>query len=129
MTAFKERFDTAHDERAGRMSGWSWRMLPAFAVAYFITSIAYEPVLKMRGQHEGDLLAMTEDVAGVVLEVVFALVLVAAPVLGVVLAIRALRRQATRSAWAALVLNGLLVLLVLYQFVDAIRMSFFAPLD
>lgn len=129
MTVVKEPMDTAHDERAGRMSRWSWRMLPTFAVVFLVTSVAYGPVLKARGQHEGDLLAMTEDVAGVALEVAFAFALAAAPVAGVILAARALRRHVTRSAWTALAANGLLALLVLYQFVDAMRMSFFAPLD
>ena len=129
MTVVREPIGTAHDEQARRMSRRSWRMLPIFAVVFLVTSVAYEPVLKARGQHEGDLLAMTEDVAGVTLEVAFALALATAPVLGVIFAARALRRHATRSAWAALAANGLLLLFVLYQFVDTIRMSFFAPLD
>jgi hypothetical protein len=72
---------------------------------------------------------MTEDVAGVALEAGFAVLMAAAPLAGVILAIRALRRHAGRPAHAALAVNGLLLLFVLYQFFDAIRMSFFAPLD
>jgi hypothetical protein len=129
MTLFKELLNPMHDERAERMSRWSWLMLPTFAVAFLLTNFAYGPVLRIRGQHEGDLLAMTEDVAGVALEAGFAVLLAAAPLVGVILAIRALRRHAGRPAQAALAANGLLLLLVLYQFFDAIRMSFFAPLD
>lgn len=104
-------------------------MLAVFAPAYVVVGFAYAWVLQARGQHEGDLLAMTEDLAGVALEIVFVSVLAAAPVAGIVFAIRSLRCRTTRSAWAALAAHGALLLLVLYQFADAIRMSFFAPLD
>lgn len=129
MLQSKESTHTPRLDRADRLTRWSWAMVPTFVVVYFVSSAAYLPVLLARGQREGDLLAMTEDVAGVALEVLFAIVFAAAPVTGVVLAARALRRHVTHWAQAALVANGLLVLVATYQFVDAIRMSFFAPLD
>jgi hypothetical protein len=104
-------------------------MLPTFVLVYFVADVGYQTVLQARGQSEGDLLAMTEDVAGVALEAGFALLVALVPVAGVILAISAIRRHATGWAKAALVANALLVLFVAYEFVDAIRMSFFAPLD
>jgi hypothetical protein len=56
---------------------------------------------------------------------VFALVLVSAPVAGVWFAVAALRRRRKWGAWVGLVLNGLLVLLVAYMFVDAILMTYY----
>ena len=120
---------TEEQQQAGRLTKWSWLMLPTLAVVYAVTSLLSVPILEARGQTKGDLFAMTEDVIGVALEVGFALVLAAAPVIGVIAAAKAVRRHAGGTARLALTANALLVLVVLYQFVDAIRMSFFAPLD
>jgi uncharacterized membrane protein len=105
-------------------------MLPVFVVVYFVTGFVGEyVVLDLLGLPEGSLFLMAGGVAGWVTEVGFALLLIAAPVAGVVFARRALSTERSRMAWAGLVLNGLLVLVVVYTFVDAVRMSYFAPLD
>lgn len=113
-----------------RMTRRSLLMLPLFVVAFFVTSFVGEyVVLDLLGLPEGSLFLMEEGIAGWVTEIVFVLLLVAAPVAGVWFAVRALRDQGRWPAWTGLVLNALLVLFVAYMFVDAIRMSFFAPLD
>jgi hypothetical protein len=68
---------------------------------------------------------MQRGVAGWVAEVLLALVLVSAPVTGVWLAVRSLRRGGAWPAWTALVLNVALVLLTCYLFFDAVRMTYF----
>lgn len=115
---------------SARMTRRSLLMLPLFAAVFFVTSFVGEyVVLDLLGLPEGSLFLMEEGVAGWVTEIVFALLLVAAPVAGVWFAVRALRDEGRWPAWTGLVLNALLVLFVAYMFVDAIRMTFFAPLD
>jgi hypothetical protein len=105
-------------------------MLPLFVVVFYVTSYVGEyVVLDLLGLPEGSLFLMAGGFAGWAVEVTFALLLVAAPVAGVWWARRALKEGPSRTAWAALVANALLVLLVVYMFVDAVRMSYFAPLD
>jgi hypothetical protein len=105
-------------------------MVPVFAAVFLVTGVVGEyVVLDLLGLPEGSLFLMAGGLAGWAAEVGFDLVLLAVPVVGVVLARRALRAGAGRAAWAGLAVNALLALLVLYQFVDAIRMSYFAPLD
>jgi hypothetical protein len=72
---------------------------------------------------------MTDDFAGVALEASHIVIKLLAPVLGVMFAVQALRRHSSRTAQVAVTFNELLVLMLVYQFVDAIRPSFFAPLD
>ena len=129
MSVFKEPVKPGIDQPA-RLTLWSFLMLPAFVVVFLITSVVGEyVVLDILGLDEGDLFLMQGGVAGWLAEVVFALLLVSAPAGGVWLAARALRHGGKGKSWAGLILNGLLVLLVVYMFVDAIRMSYFAPLD
>lgn len=117
-------------EQVARLSSSSLWMLPVFVVVFLVTSFVGEyVVLDLLGLPEGALFLMEGGVAGWFAEVFFALLLVSAPVAGIWLAARALRRGGQGKAWAGLVLNGLLLLLVVYMFIDAIRMSYFAPLD
>lgn len=126
---------TPHSHRAAprrhtHLTTWSLLMLPVFVAVYVVTSFVGEyVVLDWLGLPEGSLFLMEEGLAGWVTEIAFALLLVAPPVVGIWFAVRALRDGRRWPAWTGLVLNALLVLLVAYQFVDAVRMSFFAPLD
>ncbi len=103
------------DAATGRRARWSVLMLPGYVVAYVLLSIGCALLLRSRGQTERALLAMTEDVPGVVLETLMFLVQLAPAAFGVVL--------------AGLAAKGLLVVLTVYQCADAMRMSFAAPLD
>jgi hypothetical protein len=115
---------------AARSSTWSLLMLAVFVLVYFVTGAFGEyVVLGWLGLPEGSLFLMAGGLAGWATEIAFALALVAPPVAGVWFAVRALRAGGRWPAWTGLVLNALLVLLVAYMFVDAIRMSYFAPLD
>ncbi|MGN6577227.1 MAG: hypothetical protein ACTHKG_16260 [Nocardioides sp.] len=105
-------------------------MLPLFAAAFFATSFFGEyVVLDLLGLPEGSLFLMAGGFAGWAVELGFVAVLLAAPVAGIWLARQALRSGSSRTAWTGLVANAFLVLLVAYLFVDAVRMSYFAPLD
>lgn len=130
MTVSREPVEPGIDHQVLRLTRWSLLMLPAFVIVFLITSFVGEyVVLDLLGLNEGDLFLMEGGIAGWLAEVSFALLLVSAPVLGVWFGARALRHGGAGKAWAGVVLNGLLVLLVVYMFVDAIRMSYFAPLD
>ena len=116
--------------RISNPARWSLLMLPVFVVVYFVTAFVGEyVVLDLLDLPEGSLFLMAGGFAGWAVEILFALVLVSAPLAGTWLAVRAVRSGAGTKAWTGLVLNGLLVLLVLYMFIDAVRMSYFAPLD
>ena len=126
-TPHRQRVDPSS---ARRLSTWSLLMLPVFVVVYFVTGVVGEyVVLGWLGLPEGSLFLMEGGVAGWLFEIGFALLLVAAPVAGVWCAVRSLRQGGRWPAWTGLVLNALLVLVVVYTFVDAINMSYFAPLD
>ena len=130
MSVTKEPSASGTDRQVSRLTGWSLLMLPAFVVVFFVTSVVGEyVVLDLLGLPEGSLFLMEGGVAGWTAEVLMAVLLATAPVVGVWFAVRALRRGAQRKAWAGLVLNGLLVVWVAYMLFDAIRMSYFAPLD
>lgn len=130
MTVSKEPVLPSTDQQVSRLTRWSLLMMPVFVVVFLVTSfVGGYVVLHLLGLPEGALFLMEGGVAGWTAEVLFALLLAGAPVAGVWLAVRAIRRGGRRAAWAGLILNGLLVLVVVYMFVDAIRMSYFAPLD
>lgn len=130
MSVVKEPRASADVRQASRLAGWSLLMVPVFLVVFVVTSVVGEyVVLDLLGLPEGSLFLMEGGIAGWTAEVLFTVLLVSGPVTGVWLAVRALRRGGRGKAWAAVVLNGLLVLLVVYLFADAIRMSYFAPLD
>jgi hypothetical protein len=100
-------------------------MLPTFLAVFVLTSFVGEYVmLPWLGLHEGDLMLMERGVAGWVSEIAFALVLAAPALAGVAFAVRALRRAGRWQAWAGLAVNALLVLWVVYMFVDAVHMTY-----
>ena len=110
---------------SARLTFWSWAMPIVFVVVWFILGLIAFASLGLFGLHEGDLVLMAHSWAAWVFFVVCWVVIAAAPVAGVVLATKALRRQRRGSAWAALVVNALIALLVAYQVFDEIRMSYF----
>lgn len=113
------------DQKASRWTRRSLWMLPTFVAAYVVTSLVGEYVmLPWLGLHEGDLMLMKRGVAGWASEIVFASILVAPAALGLVFAVAALRHGGRWRAWLGLALNAVLVVLVLYMFVDAIHMTY-----
>jgi hypothetical protein len=102
----------------------AWLMVPYFAAAFVLTSVAGVWALDLLGLGEGDLFLMAGNVAGWATEIAFALVLVAPAALGVVYAVRALRRGWHWAAGTALGVNAVLVGFVVYMFVDAVRMTY-----
>jgi len=110
---------------AHRLTVWSFLMLVVYVVWYFaLGMLGMMVLLPALGLSEGDLLLMAGGVAGWVAEVGMSLLLVAPLVVGVVLAVTAIRRGG-RWAWVALVLNGLLVLQVVFAFLDTIHMTYY----
>lgn len=117
----KHRMDDA--PRLARLSLW---MLPLFALVGLVTSfVGVYVIFPLVGLEEGDVFLMAHSVAGWVWAVAFWVLLLAAPVTGVVLAAKALRRGGARAARTALVLNGALVLIAAYMAVDEVRMAYF----
>ena len=109
--------------RLTRLSLW---MLPVFALVGLVTSfVGVYVVFPLVGLEEGDVLLMAHSVAGWVWAVAFWVLLLAAPVTGVVLAARALARGGARAARTALVLNGVLVLIAVYMVFDEVRLAYF----
>ncbi len=118
--------ESPRDERMSRLTRRSLWMVPLFLLVFVVTDmIGTWLVLDWLGLNEGDLLLMAGGFAGWATEIIFALVLVAAPVAGVWFAITALRRGGKGGAWAGLVLNALLILLVVFLFLDAIHMTYY----
>ena len=127
MTAFVPTPQTtAHpDEQAHRLTRRSFWMLGLFVLAYFATSfVGLYIVVPLLGLNEGDLFLFARNPAGWAFEILFLLVVLAPPVLGVGYAAKALRRGAHAAAWTALVVNALFVLVMVYTFLDAIRMTY-----
>lgn len=127
MTAFAPTPHTAthQDEQAHRLTRRSFWMLPLFALAYVATSVVgFYVVIPLLGLSEGDLFLFARNAAGWAFELLFLLLVLAPPVLGVVFATRALRRGAHAAAWTALVLNALAGLVMVYTFLDAVRMTY-----
>lgn len=113
-----------------RLTRWSLLMVPAFIVIYFVTSlIGLYLIFPILDLHEGDLLLFARDVAGWMAAIVTWLLLAAAPITGVVLAVKAVRRGGRLSAWFGLVLNAALTLLVSYMVFDEIRMTYFPQMS
>ena len=98
-------------------------MLPAFLGAFVVATVVGNWFLHLLDLHEGDLLLMAHSAAGWAAEVGTTLLLLAAPVVGAVYGLAAVRAGARRTWWW-LVLNGLLVVWVLFVFVDDVRMSY-----
>lgn len=113
-------------EKSSQLTRWSLWMVAVFVGVYFLTSlIGVYLVFPMLGLREGDLFLFAHSVGGWVAAVVGWLLVAAAPVTGVVLAVRALRLGARASTWAAFALNTLLTLFVAYGVFDEIRMAYF----
>ncbi len=119
----------ASPERPGRprrVAGWSLWVVAVFVGVYFLTSlVGLYLVFPVLGLQQGDIFLFAHSVGGWVAAVVGWLLLAAAPVTGVVLAVRALRLGGRASAWVALALNALVTLFVAYTVFDEIRMAYF----
>jgi hypothetical protein len=100
-------------------------MVPTGLFVWLATGLVGLWWMDLLGLNEGDVLLMDRSVAGWVAEVVLVVAALAAPALGVRFAALALRHGAAWVAWLGLVLNGALLVLVLYGFVDDIRMTYF----
>lgn len=113
-------------EETSRLTRWSLWMLPTFVLVYFATSfIGLYLIFPLLGLKEGDILLFDRSVAGWVWAIGLWLLLVAAPIVGVMLAVKALRRGGRTAAWTGFALNGVLVLLSAYMIFDEIRMTYF----
>lgn len=117
---------TAHaDEQAHRLTRWSLAMIPIFVVVFIVTDVVGTfVVLPLLGLSEGDLFLFAHNAAGWVAEILLFLIGVLAPVAGVVLGVKALRRGGRAGAVAGLVVNAGLALVVCYMLFDAIRMAY-----
>ena len=107
-----------------QLTRWSWRMVPVFIVVYVTTAVLAYVALGWFGLPEGALVLMAHSGWAWAFDVVIWVLAAAAPVVGAVLASRALRRGAGWAARSALLVNALLVLLVAYGVADEIRMSY-----
>jgi hypothetical protein len=127
MTAFAPAPHTAThpDEQAHRLTRRAYWMLATFVGAYIVTSfVGLYVVIPLLGLSEGDLFLFARDVAGWAFEILFLLLVLSPLALGVVFAARALRHGARAGAWTALLLNAFFALVMLYTFLDAIRMTY-----
>lgn len=115
----------APSQEVHRLTRWSLLMVPLGLVVWVAVGIIAYASLGLFGLSEGDLILMAQSVAAWIFDLVLWAILAAAPVAGVVLAAKALRRGGHVGAWAGLVLNGLVALVVAYQVFDEIRMSYF----
>ncbi|GAA2157799.1 hypothetical protein [Pedococcus bigeumensis] len=117
---------SAHrDEERSALVRWSWAMVGAFVVLWFVVGLVTFASLGWFGLVEGDLVLMAHSWAAWLWFVASWAVVAAAPAAGIVLATMAMRRGARWRARASLVTNGLVALLVAYQVFDEIRMSYF----
>lgn len=109
---------------------WSFLMLPAFLILFIIASLLEAATMQAVGLTEGDLLLMDKSaVAWIVAILLFALT-AAAPLVGIWLGLRATRDGERRPGgtawrgWVALALNAAVLALLVYGFVDQVRMSY-----
>jgi hypothetical protein len=93
----------------------------AVALAFF-GSLVLMPWLDLA---EGGLLLMAGGVAGWVAEIGMTLLLIAPPVVGVVLAVKAVRRGGRWTAWLALGLCAVLIAQAVFSFIDAVHMTYY----
>lgn len=127
MTAFAPSpgSTAAPDRGTARLTRWSLAMIPLFVAVFFVTDVVGTfLVLPLLGLNEGDLFLFAHNAAGWAAEILLFLVAVAAPVAGVVLGAKALRRGGRVGAWAGLVVNAGFALVVCYMLFDAIRMAY-----
>jgi len=108
-----------------RLARWSWAMLPVFLVLWLVVGMVTYFSLGLLGLREGDLVLMAHSVTAWVFDLICWAVLAAAPLAGVVLAVRARIAGGRPAVWLVpLLANVAVVLLVGYQVVDEIRMSY-----
>jgi hypothetical protein len=101
-------------------------MLPVFFLVYLVTDVVGEyVVLPLLDLDEGSLPLMARNAGGWLSETGLFLVAVAAPVIGLVLGVKALRRGGHTAAWTAVVVNLGFALVMAYTLFDAIRMTYF----
>lgn len=113
------------DDARGQAS-WSLWMLALFAFAYMLTTfVGVYVVFPLLGLQEGDVYLFAHSVAGWLAALASWLVLAAAPVAGVMFAVRALRLEVANRARLGLVLNALALLFTAYLVFDEIRMAYF----
>ncbi len=111
---------------ASRLTKWSWVMVPGFLFLWGLSGTVYFHLLEgPLGIHEGDVILMARSAAGWAAEVGSVLILLAVPVLGVLLGVRAIHRGGRWGSWAAVVVNAGFALLLLYTFMDEIHMTYF----
>jgi hypothetical protein len=101
-------------------------MVPAFLFLWGLSGTIYFHLLEgPLGIHEGDVILMARSAAGWAAEVGSVLVLLAVPVLGVLLGVRAIHRGGRWGSWTAIVVNTGFALFTLYTFIDDIHMTYF----
>lgn len=114
-----------HEEAASQTSRSMW-MIAVFVFAYLLTSfVGVYLIFPLLGLQEGDIFLFARSAGGWAAAVISWLVLIAGPIVGVVLAIRALHLEAGGRAWVALALNALAVLFTAYLMFDEMRMTYF----
>ncbi len=108
-----------------RLTRWSWAMVPVYLFLSALSgTVLFHALQGPLGIHEGDVILMARSVAGWVAEVGITVVLLAAPVAGVVLGGAAIRRGGSWGPWTALVANAAFALLTLYMFIDDVHMTY-----
>lgn len=93
-----------------------------WAVVDIVTVYVIFPVI---GLEQGAILLFAHSTAGWSAAIITWALLALAPVTGLVLAARALRRGGRTGAWLALALNSLTALLTAYFVFDQLRMTYF----
>lgn len=111
---------------ASRLTLWSLLMVIAtlvWGVALgFFGSLVLMPWL---GLSEGDLLLMAGGLAGWVAQVGMTLLLIAPALVGLGLAVTAMRRGGRLAAWLAFGLNAVIIAQAALSFVDAVHMTYY----
>lgn len=126
MTAPAPAPQTHQPHDARQLTRWSLLMLPVYLVwALGLAMVGSMILMPMLDLSEGDLLLMAGGVAGWAAEILMGLAMAAPVIVGVVLAVKGLRRGGSWVAWVALGLNALLVAQAVFSFLDAIHMTYF----
>lgn len=109
---------------ARRLTRWSLVMLAVAVVLAVVLAVPYGWVLRLLDLREGDLALMAGGWGGWTAETAFDLLPAVPMLVGMQLAVRALRHRARWPAWAALGLNAAGVLWCVYVYADAIQMTY-----
>lgn len=111
---------------AQRLTRWSLLMIVVYlmwAIALgFFGSLVLMPWLDLS---EGSLLLMAGGVAGWVAQIGMTVLLIAPIVVGMVLAVKAVRRGGRWTAWLALGLNAVVIAQAVFSFIDAVHMTYY----